>query len=91
MCVTGNLSQTDNRPTSVTHVRNRNFTIRGQIEEAKSKGLVDKWFDDWINETGNMNEEAHLYMLEHHFKRVRRENNEPTIRMSLLEDSHRSH
>ena len=38
-----------------------------------------------------MNEEAHLYMLERHFKRARRENNEPTIRMSMLEDSHTSH
>ena len=84
-------SQTANRPTSVTHARHKTCTIRGQIEEAKSKGLVDKWFDYWVNETGTMNEEAHLYMLERHFKRVRRENNEPTVRMSLLEDSHSSH
>ena len=38
-----------------------------------------------------MDEEAHCYMLERHFKRVRRECNEPHIRMSMLEDSHTSH
>ena len=30
-------------------------------------------------------------MLQRHFKRVRREEKQPTIRMSLLEDSHTSH
>ena len=83
--------QTANRPTSVTHVKNRNSTIRGQIEEAKAKGVVDKWFDYWVNESGTMDEEAHCYSLECHFKRVRRVCNKPHMRMSMLEDLHASH
>ena len=65
--------------------------MRGQVEEARKKGLVDPWFDFWVNESGTMNEEAHLFMLEKHFKRARRENDQPTIRMSMLEDAHCSH
>ena len=84
--------QTSNRPTSLTGgARLKRGTIRAQIEHAKTKGLVDPWFDYLVNESGTMNEEAHCYMLQRHFKRVRREEKQPTIRMSLLEDSHTSH
>ena len=86
-----NGSQTANRPTSLTGVRQKAGTVRGQVEEARKKGLVDPWFDFWVNESGTMNEEAHLFMLEKHFKRARRENDQPTIRMSMLEDAHCSH
>ena len=61
------------------------------LEEAKRKGLVDPWLDFWVNDSGTMNEEAHCYMLERHFKRVRREENQITTRMSMLEDSHSFH
>ena len=80
-----------NRPTSLSNKRLKKGTIREQIEDAKKRGLVDHWFDYWVNESGTMDEEAHCYMLERHFKRVRRECNEPHIRMSMLEDSHTSH
>ena len=83
--------QTANRPTSLTGARLKRGTIRAQIEDAKSKGLVDPWFDYWVNESGTINKEAHCYMLQRHFKRVRREENQPDIRMSMLEDSHTSH
>ena len=61
------------------------------MEEAKKKGSVDPWFDFWVNESRTMNEETHCYMLERHFKRVRREEHQPDTRMSMLEDSHSSH
>ena len=74
------------------------FFLRGwavfehlQVEDAKQKGLVDPWFDFWVNESETMNEEAHCYMLQCHFKRVCREEQQPDIRMSMLEDSHTSH
>ena len=69
----------------------RKRTIRQQIERAKAHNLVDQEFDFWVNESGTMDEEAHCYMLQKHFKRVRREENQPSIRMSMLEDSHASH
>ena len=84
-------SQTANRPTSLTASRQKKGTIRSQVQEAKTRGLVDPWFDFWVNESGTMNEEAHCYMLQRHFKRVRIEENQPTTRMSMLEDSHSSH
>ena len=84
-------SQTANRPTSLTAARQKKGTIRFQVEEAKRKGLVDPWFDFWVNDSGTMNEEAHCFMLDRQFKRIRREEKQPHTRMSMLEDSHSSH
>jgi len=46
-------------------------TIRAQLERAKKSGIQDQNFDFWVNESGTMDEEAHCYMLERHFKHVR--------------------
>ena len=80
-----------NRPSTMSGNTSRKRTIREQIERAKAHNLVDQEFDFWVNESGTMDEEAHCYMLQKHFKRVRREENQPSIRMSMLEDSHASH
>ena len=66
-------------------------TIRQQLERAKKHNLVNTEFDFWVNETGTMDEEAHCYMLEQHFKCIRLQEKQPSVRMSMLEDSHTLH
>ena len=80
-----------NRPQLATGAKRKTGTIRDKLDRAIAAGRLDRRHKCWINESGVMDTEAAMYLIECHGTTKPKNGDGSYVLSSLLIDSHKPH
>jgi len=80
-----------NRPQLAQGVKHQRGTIRDKLDRAVAAGTLDPRHKFWVNESGVMDTEATMYLIDCHGNTKARDESGKFVLSSLLIDSHKPH